>query len=42
MMGEIMYFHQAIKQHDAQGFVNAIVKEVKGNIKANCWKLIKW
>ena len=41
MMGDIMYYHQAIKQYDAQDFVNAIVKEVNCYVKAKCWKLIK-
>ena len=41
IMGYIMYYHQVIKQHDAKDFVNAIVKEGNGHVKAKCWKLIK-
>ena len=41
MMGDIIYYHQAIKQYNAQDFVNAIVKEVNGHVKAKHWKLIK-
>ena len=41
MIGDIMYYHQVIKQYGAQDFVNAIVKEVNDHVKAKCWKLIK-
>ena len=33
MMGDIMYFHQAMRQKDAGEFVKAVVKEVNGHIK---------
>jgi hypothetical protein len=33
MMGDIMYFHQAMQQDDASEFVKAVVKEVNGNIE---------
>ncbi len=35
MMGDIMYFHQAIKQPDTQEFVKTIMKEVEAHIKNN-------
>ena len=41
MMGDIMYYHQAIKQYDTQDFVKATVKEINSHVKARCWKLIK-
>ena len=41
MMGDIMYFNQALKQYDADEFVKAVVKEVDGHVKAKRWKLIK-
>ena len=41
MMGDIMYLNQALKQHDADEFVKAVVKEVDGHIKAKRWKVIK-
>ena len=34
-MGDIMYFHQAIKQPDASSFVQAVVKEVGGHVTIN-------
>ncbi|KAL7503607.1 hypothetical protein ACHAXN_001832 [Cyclotella atomus] len=40
MMGDIMYFHQAMQQEDADKFVKAVVKEVNGHIEHNRWKLI--
>ena len=41
MMGDIMYYHQAIRQPDAAEFVKAIVKEVNAHIDEKHWKLIK-
>merc|ERR1712086_223710 len=41
MMGDIMYYHQAIKQDDAGEFEKAIVKEVNGHVDCNNWTLIK-
>ena len=32
MMGNIMYFHQALKQPDASSLVKAIVNEVNGHV----------
>jgi hypothetical protein len=40
MMGDIMYFHQAMQQDDADEFVKAVVKEVNGHIDNNRWQLI--
>ena len=40
MMGDIMYFHQAMQQPDASEFVKAVVKEVNGHTKQNHWKLV--
>ena len=41
MMGDIMYFHQAMQQDDADEFVKAVVKEVNGHIDHNRWELIR-
>jgi ribosomal protein L13E len=41
MMGDIMYYHQAMKQDDADKFVEAIVKEVNGHIDNDNWVLVK-
>ncbi len=41
MMGDIMYFHQALQQPDAGEFVKALIKEVNGHIENHRWKLIK-
>ena len=40
MMGDIMYFHQAMQQDDADEFVKAVVKEVNGHIEHNRWQLV--
>ena len=32
MMGDLMYFHQALQQPDAEEFVKALMKEVNGYI----------
>ena len=42
MMGDIMYFHQAMKQQDAPEFIKAVVKKVDACIQNNHWKLLKW
>ena len=39
MIGDTMYFHQAMNQPDADDFVKAIVKEINGHIERNHWKL---
>jgi len=41
MMGDIMYFHQAIRQPDAQDFVKTIVKEVEAHVNNNHWGLVE-
>ena len=33
MMGDIMYFHQALQQPDAGEFVKAVIKEINGHIE---------
>jgi hypothetical protein len=40
MMGDIMYYHQAMKQRGTSEFANACVKDVNGHIKAKRWKVI--
>jgi hypothetical protein len=40
-MGDIMYYHQALQQPDAQKLANAIVKEVNGHVEIKHWQLIK-
>jgi hypothetical protein len=32
MMGDIMYYDQALQQPDANKFANAVVKEVNGHV----------
>jgi hypothetical protein len=39
MMGDIMYYHQALHQPDAKQFANAVVKEVNGHVDNNYWRL---
>jgi hypothetical protein len=41
MMGDIMYLQQALKQPDANKFVQAFIKEVKGHVDLNNWMLQK-
>ena len=33
MMGDIIYFHQALKQPDARNIVQAVVKKVNGYVE---------
>jgi hypothetical protein len=40
MMGDIMYFHQSMKQPDSEEFVKAVVKEVNGHIQNDHWQLV--
>jgi hypothetical protein len=35
MMGDIMYFHQALRQPDVREFVEAVIKEISGHINNN-------
>jgi hypothetical protein len=41
MMGDIMYYDQALQQPDAKQFTNAIVKEVNGHVDNKHWTLVK-
>ena len=41
MMGDIMYYHQALQQPDAKQFADAVIKEVNGHVNNNHWNLIK-
>ncbi len=41
MMGDIMYYHQALQKPDAKQFADAVVKEVNGHVDNNHWNLIK-
>ncbi len=41
MMGEIMYFHQALKQDDSAEFIKAVVKEVNDHAEQKHWKVIE-
>ena len=41
MMGDIMYYDQALQQPDAKQFANAIVKEVNGHVNNKHWTLVK-
>jgi hypothetical protein len=40
MMGDIMYLQQALRQHDAKLFVDAVVKEINGHIDNKNWELV--
>jgi hypothetical protein len=39
-MSDIMYYHKALQQPDAQQFANAVVKEVNGHVENKHWQLI--
>jgi hypothetical protein len=41
MMGDIMYLQQALRQHDAKLFVDAVIKEINGHIDNKNWELIR-
>ena len=41
MMGDIMHFHQALKQLDVSNFLQAAVKEVIWHVANKHWELIK-
>jgi hypothetical protein len=41
MMGDIMYLQQALRQHDAKEFIQAVVKEVNGLVDCKNWSLKK-
>jgi hypothetical protein len=39
MMGATMYLQQALKQPNAKEFVQAVIKEVNGQVDSNNWTL---
>jgi hypothetical protein len=41
MMGDIMSYHQALKQPDASQFVDSIIKEINGHVDNMLWRLAK-
>jgi hypothetical protein len=41
MMGDVMYYHQALQQPDAKQFANAVIKEVNGHVDNKHWELVK-
>jgi hypothetical protein len=41
MVGEIMYYDQALQQPHAKQFANVIVKEVNGHANNKHWTLVK-
>jgi hypothetical protein len=41
MMGDIMYFQQALQQPDAEHFIKAVIKEVNCHVDNNHWALVK-
>jgi hypothetical protein len=41
MMGDIMYYDQALQNPDAKQFATAVVKEVNGHVNNKHWTLVK-
>jgi hypothetical protein len=41
IMGDILYLQQALRQHDAKEFVQAVVKEVNRHVDCKNWSLKK-
>ena len=41
MMGDILYLQQALRQHDAKEFIQAVVMEVSGHVDCKNWSLKK-
>jgi hypothetical protein len=41
LMGDIIYLQQVVSQPDAKEFVQAVIKEVNGNVDCNSWTLQK-
>jgi hypothetical protein len=39
MMGDILYLQQALRQHDAKEFIQAVVKEVNRHVDCKNWSL---
>jgi len=40
MMGDIMYFHQAMRQPDSDRFVDALVKEINAHVDHENWEVV--
>ncbi len=40
MMGDIMYYHQVIKQPDASEFIKAVMNKVEAHVKNKHWELV--
>jgi hypothetical protein len=41
MIGDIMYYDQALQQSDAKKLANAVVKELNGHVNNKHWTLVK-
>jgi hypothetical protein len=41
MMGDIMYFQQALQQPDGEHFIKAVIKEVNSHVDSDHWVLVK-
>jgi hypothetical protein len=41
MMGDIMYLQQALRQPNVKEFIQAVIKEVNGQVDSNNWTLRK-
>ncbi len=41
IMGDIMYFQQALQQPNAEHFIKAVIKEVNGHVDNDHWALVK-
>ncbi len=41
IMGDIMYFQQALNQPDAEHFIKAVIKEINGHVDNEHWVLTK-
>jgi hypothetical protein len=40
MMGDIIYYDQALQKPDAKQFANAIVKDINGHADSKHWALV--
>ena len=40
MVGDIMYYHQAMRQPDSDEFTKAVVKDLNGYVDNDTWKII--
>ncbi len=41
MMGDIIYYHQALQQPDAKQFADAVVKKLNGHVDNKHWELVE-